>query len=130
MQNLVKRLNNLYRQSPALYQLDHKVEGFEWLDSANAEQSIFSFVRYAKGKQQAIVCISNMTPQVHHNFGLGVPLAGQYQQLLNTDDASYEGSHQGIFETIETVDEPNHGFEQSLSLTIPPLATLWLQWQG
>lgn len=130
MQLLIKELNHLYRHEPALYQLDNNSNGFQWIDSGNAKQSIFSYIRFNQDHDQAMLCIVNMTPEPHHDFCLGVPNAGIYQQKLNTDDLKYCGSHQGIIEQVSSNTIASHGHQHSITLTIPPLACLWLKWVG
>lgn len=126
----IKKLNHIYQATPALFELDQQAEGFKWIDSDNSQQSIFSFVRFAKQKNQHLVVISHFTGQVYHQFRMGVPAKGVYQVMLNTDDAALWGSGVNAVahsqQLIETQDVASHGFEQSIQLTIPPLSTLYL----
>jgi 1,4-alpha-glucan branching enzyme len=127
----IQRLNQVYKTSPAFYELDQQPEGFKWIDSDNSQQSIFSFVRFSKSKSQHIVVISHFTGQVYHQFRMGVPAKGVYQVALNTDDETFWGSGVNAVahsqQLIETQDIASHGFEQSIQITIPPLSTLYLQ---
>lgn len=127
----IQKLNQVYKTSPAFYELDQQPEGFKWIDSDNSQQSIFSFVRFSKSKNQHIVVISNFTGQVYHQFRMGVPAKGVYQVALNTDDETFWGSGVNAVahsqQLIETQDIASHGFEQSIQITIPPLSTLYLQ---
>ena len=123
-QQLVQDLNHLYRSTPALYDLEHDRSGFEWLVVDDHDQSIIAFSR-TDSKGQPVVVISNMTPTVRHDYYIGVPAAGSWQELINTDNKCYGGSHV-MNGTVKTQEIPMHNKEQSLKLTLPPLATVIL----
>ncbi|HZF81160.1 MAG TPA: 1,4-alpha-glucan branching enzyme, partial [Rubrivivax sp.] len=130
IQRLVRDLNALYAASRALYTLDFSGQGFEWIDHEDAQHSVFSFVRKGRGGELMLV-VSNMAPVVHHGFRLGVPAAGQWAEKLNTDSAFYGGSNVGTpLGAASTEAVSMHGRPQSLLLTLPPLATVFLQWTG
>ncbi len=128
VQRLVRDLNRLYRASPALYSQDFTGAGFEWIDHDDARRSLLSFVRKGRdGQMMLVVC--NFAPVVHHGLRLGVPAPGQWLERLNTDSAYYGGSNVGTplgAATAEAV--PSHGRPQSVLLTVPPLATVFLEW--
>jgi len=128
MQRLVRDLNRLYRASPALYSQDFSGAGFEWIDHDDARRSLLSFVR--KGRDgQLILVVCNFAPVVHHGLRLGVPAAGRWQERLNTDSAHYGGSNVGTPLGVATTEAvPSHGRAQSVVLTLPPLATVFLEW--
>ena len=84
VQKLTKKLNQLYQSEPALHELDCVEEGFQWLIQDDREQSVLAFVRYDKGGQPLVI-LHNMTPEVHHDYQLGVPVSGRYKVLLNSD---------------------------------------------
>ena len=123
-QQLVQDLNHLYRSTPALYELEHERNGFEWLVVDDHDQSIVAFSR-TDSKGHPVVVVSNMTPTVRHNYYIGVPEAGSWQELINTDNKCYGGSHV-MNGTVKTEELPMHNKEQSLKLTLPPLATVIL----
>ena len=124
VQQLVKDLNKVYQDFPALYRNDCHPSGFTWLDHDNAEQSVYSFIRFgAKGEKPAIV-VCNFTPQVHHNFRIGVPSDGQYIELLNTDADIYGGSNQGNAAGIISQATPWQNQPASIEITVPPLSTV------
>ncbi|SFD12272.1 1,4-alpha-glucan branching protein GlgB [Pseudoalteromonas denitrificans] len=127
MQNLIKQLNQVYCQSSALYELDNQELGFKWIDGGNAQQSIFSFVRFAKNKAEYVVAISNMTPNIHRDFRIGVPEKTDHMMLFNSDDSQFGGSDFNTHTLFKCQDIPWQGFEQSIYLDIPPLATLYLK---
>jgi len=122
VQKLVRDLNHLYQVTPPLYQNDYNSAGFEWLDWNDRDNSILSWLRYDK-HGHTVICISNFTPIVRHDFRFGVPAPGDYHELLNTDAEAYGGS--GIGNAAMTADnKPWHGKLYSLRMTIPPLATI------
>jgi 1,4-alpha-glucan branching enzyme len=123
VKKLVQDLNHLYRELPALHRYDSDPKSFTWiiLDDTN---SIFAYMRM--GGDTHVLCISNFTPMPHHNYRVGVTQAGYWHERLNTDAGSYGGSGLGNQGGCHTQAIPAHHQAQSLSLTIPPLATLVL----
>ncbi len=124
VQRFVKDLNRLYQNEPALYEDDFEWTGFTWIDANDSDNSVFSFIRNAKSKDEFIVVISNFTPVPRQEYRIGVPKPGYYQEILNSDSEHYWGSNVGNDGGRNTEDIPSHGYAQSLSLTLPPLATL------
>ena len=125
IQKLVKDLNRLYVSTPALHELDLSDEGFAWTIGDDNEQSVLVFRRYDKAGNCTIIT-SNMTPVIRYDYGVGVPEAGKYEELLNSDDTLYGGSGITTGANLETVSGQVHGDEQYLPLTLPPLATVIL----
>ncbi len=123
----VKDLNKLYRGDPSLYQCDFKPEGFEWIDLNDYNQGVISFIRKTSDGKNKIVVVCNFTPMTWHNYNIGVPEGGRWQEVLNSDAAAYGGSGQGNMGFKESAALPFHGRPHSLSLTIPPLGILFLQ---
>lgn len=123
--NWVRDLNRVYQTYPALYQRDHEPSGFEWLVVDDWQQSVFAFERKAKDGSSVIV-ISNFTPIVRHNYRIGVGQDGIYKEILNSDAAYYAGSNVGNYGEIMCEPEPSHGKSYSLSLSLPPLATIFI----
>ena len=126
VQNLVKDLNHFYKQTPAMYQLDFDPQGFEWLVVDDYQNSIFAFARKDRDGNEVIV-VSNFTPVPRENYRIGVNHAGVYQEVLNTDSEYYQGSNLVNYGMNVTEEIASHNKAQSLSLTIPPLATIYLQ---
>jgi 1,4-alpha-glucan branching enzyme len=124
---LVRDLNALLRSQPALHQCDFTPEGFEWIDGADTAHSVISFVRYGEEKSGPLVFVCNFTPVPHYAYRIGVPFAGHYDEMLNSDSALYGGGNVGNFGGIESEPLPMHGRKHSLSLTLPPLSTLVLR---
>ncbi|MGS2722675.1 1,4-alpha-glucan branching protein GlgB [Porticoccus sp. GXU_MW_L64] len=127
VQRLVRDLNKLYREVPAMHQLDCQPEGFEWLKAGDNPESVFAYLRKGFDGSNPALVIVNLTPSLHQDYRVGVPSGGFYQELLNTDSGDYGGSNQGNGGGVQAVQEPWDGQACHLSLTIPPLATLVLQ---
>jgi 1,4-alpha-glucan branching enzyme len=129
IQRLVRDLNGLYQAKPALHQLDFVTEGFEWIDHSDAANSVLSFIRHGKNPDTFIVVVCNFTPTVQQGYRVGVPQAGQYVERLNTDSLHYGGSNQGTpFGSATAEALAFHGKPHSILLTLPPLATVMLEW--
>jgi len=120
--NLIRDLNRLYREEPALHARDCEVEGFDWLIVDDAANSVFAWQRRAPGAEPVAV-IANMTPQVHHDYHVPLPLPGRWREALNSDSTSYGGSGVG---NLGSVVADAHGAQ----ITLPPLATLILVHDG
>jgi 1,4-alpha-glucan branching enzyme len=126
MQRLVADIGRLYRETPALWELDGSSEGFRWIDAGNVDQSVASFVRIAADGTPGLACIANFTPVVRYDFRVGLPTAGAWREVLNTDATDYGGSGVGNLGRVETEDTSWHGFDQSVTMAVPPLAVVWL----
>ena len=126
VQLLVRDLNHLYREVPALHELDCEAEGFAWIDCNDAEASVISYLRHATNPQEFVVILCNFTPVARAGYRIGVPHAGEYREILNTDSAFYGGGDVGNAGGIRSEVVAAHGYAQSLLLTLPPLATLVL----
>jgi 1,4-alpha-glucan branching enzyme len=129
VQCLVRDLNHLYRTTPALYSQDFVPAGFEWIDHSDNQRSVLSFIRWATDQSSFVVVLCNFTPSVWTDYRLGVPRPGAYHELLNTDWTVYGGSNVGSLSTGNVATStPWHGKLNSIVLTIPPLATVFLKW--
>ena len=126
MQRLVKDLNKTYQKQTALYELDCKPEGFDWLVVDDNQNSVFAFERRSKDGERVIV-VSNFTPVPRENYRIGVNVAGTYEEILNTDAESYKGSNVRNEGDIVTEEVESHSKAQSIVITVPPLATLYLK---
>ncbi|WP_405629558.1 1,4-alpha-glucan branching protein GlgB [Pseudoalteromonas sp. Ld20] len=131
VQRTISQLNKVYTSEPALHQLDNDPRGFSWIDSQNAQQSIFSFIRFAKKASDYVVVISNLTPTVYHDYCIGVPSAGEFKVILNTDEEALFGSGVHVValteQVISTVATASHGHQHSIKLSLPALATIYLK---
>ncbi len=147
VQRLSGDLNAIYRRNPALWQLDNSSEGFSWIDANDALGNTLSFLRFsapatsgpatsgpaasapaAEGGQPAgtIACIANFSARPHLEYKIGLPRAGRWREVLNTDAVSYGGSGVGNMGAIEAMAEPWHGRPASATITLPPLGVIWL----
>jgi len=121
--DLVRDLNAVAEAAPPLYLLDASPEGFRWIDFSDTDSTIISFRRIGFNGEE-VICVFNLTPIPRENYSLGVPLAGSYTELLNTDASAYGGSGLGNLGCVESVPEGRHGLPNSISLTLPPLSAL------
>jgi len=125
VQTLLRDLNGIYRRTPALHEVDFEGSGFEWIDYNDRDSSVLSWIRRDRNSGY-VVCIINLTPIVRHDYRVGVPSGGNFTMLINTDNERYGGSGAGA-SSLSADDRGHHGRSHSLSLTLPPLATLILQ---
>jgi len=123
---MVADLNKLYRKESALHDLDFSHDGFSWIDCNDSDQSVLALVRYDR-QGNHIIGLFNFTPVPRYNYRIGVPEASDYKEILNTDSAYYCGSNCGNNEIIPFQDTPWMNQQQSLELTLPPLAALYLK---
>ncbi|WP_181705182.1 1,4-alpha-glucan branching protein GlgB [Chthonobacter rhizosphaerae] len=127
IQALVRDLNRLYAAEAALHATDADPNGFAWAVGDDRENSVFAFLRKPADGGPPILAVSNLTPVPRHDYRVGVPLPGFWREILNTDAAEYGGSGLGNGGGREAEAVSAHGQPQSLPLTLPPLATVWLK---
>ncbi len=127
LQRFVRDLNTLVRGEPALHELDCKSDGFSWISADDAACSVFSFCRQGIDPSNLVVVVMNMTPVPRNDYRIGVPVAGYYEEALNSDASIYGGSNLGNTGGRQAEAVPMHGREQSISLTLPPLSILVLR---
>ncbi|MDW7773903.1 MAG: 1,4-alpha-glucan branching protein GlgB [Desulfobulbaceae bacterium] len=130
LQRWVRDLNTFLRGEPALYELDSDPAGFSWIDCNDSQQSVLSYIRRGKNPDSTVVCIANFTPVPRHNYRLGVPEMGYWEEVLNSDAPLYGGSGQGNFGGREATPLSVHGENQSLNITLPPLALVVFRLQS
>jgi 1,4-alpha-glucan branching enzyme len=124
MQRLIGDANRLYRELPALHQRDAVTEGFEWIQYDDARSAVCAWVRWDAARAQHAVVVCNFSGVRLDGYRIGVPQAGPYRELLNTDAGIYGGGNEGNFGRVNTGPQPAHGRAHSLALTLPPLAAL------
>jgi 1,4-alpha-glucan branching enzyme len=127
VQLLVKDLNRLYRNEPALHQADSEPKSFEWIDANDADNSVVSYLRKDASGTRLVLAVSNFTPVVREGYRVGAPVGGRWIERLNTDAAVYGGSNVGNGGSVAADATSWHGRPFSLRLTLPPLATLILE---
>jgi 1,4-alpha-glucan branching enzyme len=129
LQSLVRDLNRTYVATPALWTGDSDPSGFAWIDANDAANNVFSFLRF-DGEGGALACGSNFAAVPHEGYRVGLPYAGTWREVLNTDAGIYSGSGVGNLGAVEAVGESWHGQPASARLRVPPLGTLWLRCDG
>ncbi|WP_283134091.1 1,4-alpha-glucan branching protein GlgB [Rhizohabitans arisaemae] len=126
VQRLTADLNRIYRQSPALWELDCQPNGFRWINADDASGNVFSFVRYSD-QGSIVVCVANLAGVPHETYRLGLPRPGVWEELLNTDALEYGGGGVGNLGSVVADDEPWDGLPCSVQLRLPPLGVLWFR---
>ena len=140
LQRWVRDLNRVYAAERALWQDDYDPRGFSWIDCNDHENSVLALMRQANrptGEQanrvaaqqanEVVVAVVNFTPVVRHNYRVGVPMAGGYQEVLNSDSEIYGGSNVGNQGEVMSAERPSHGHPYSITLTVPPLGFVLLK---
>ena len=122
IQSLIRDLNELYRSQPALHEMDCDQSGFEWIVTDDAGRNVFAWMRKGNDARARCLVVANFSPNVYHNYRVRVPFAGKWREVLNSDSAHYGGSNVGNVGEVTTLD----GLVPELSLTIPPLAAIFL----
>jgi 1,4-alpha-glucan branching enzyme len=129
VKRLIDDLNHTYRDTPALWRLDIVPEGFHWIDANDAAGNVYSFLRF-DGHGGALACIANFSPVPHDWYRIGLPFAGRWDEILNTDAEAYFGSGVGNFGGVTATDESWHGQRASATVRVPPLGAIWLRYAG
>jgi 1,4-alpha-glucan branching enzyme len=124
VQQLVRDLNRVYRQTPALWARDFEPSGFEWIDANDSLHNTFSFVRW-DDEQRPLVCVANFSGIPDENYRVGLPIGGRWIEVLNTDAEGYGGSGVGNLGAVRAEDISWHGREASAVMRIPPLGAVW-----
>jgi 1,4-alpha-glucan branching enzyme len=129
VQACVRDLNALYRSVPALHARDCRADGFRWIVVDDSAQSVFAWQRAGAGADDSVIVVCNFTPVPRQDYQIGAPSPGRWREVLNTDSGHYGGSGMGNLGEVQALDTPSHGFPASIILTLPPLATLYLQFE-
>ena len=129
VQRLISDLNRVYRSVGALHEKDCNPRGFEWIDYADREQSVVSWLRRGRDDEHFVVVVCNFTPVPRHGYRVGVPEGGFYREIVNTDAAWYGGSDVGNAGGLQAVNAPCHGRPWSIEATLPPLSCVMLAWE-
>ena len=127
LKRFVRDLNHAYVTEPALHQIDFEPAGFQWIDCNDNENSVISFVRRARNADDLLIAVLNFTPVPRDGYRIGVPKAGGYVELLNSDAEVYGGSNLGNGGTVVSQPIASHGYPHSLQLSLPPLGFLLLK---
>ena len=127
VQQWVDDLNVLYKAQKALHEVDFHYTGFEWIDFQDKQNSVISFLRHSADQSESIVVVCNFTPVPRFDYRIGVPDAGQYEELLNSDSSFYGGGNVGNTGMVTADPVPFHGRDLSLKLSLPPLGVVFLK---
>jgi 1,4-alpha-glucan branching enzyme len=125
--DLVRDLNRLYRDEPALWEVDFSPEGFSWLEPNDAANNVLAFMRVSRDGTRRIVCVANFSPVPREGYRVGLPAAGDWEEALNTDSQYYGGSGLGNLGAVTAEPQPWHEQPYSATVTVPPLAVVWLR---
>jgi 1,4-alpha-glucan branching enzyme len=124
--DLVSDLNRVYRETSALWSQDHDPGGFEWIDANDTANNVYSFVRRVTDGS-TLACVANFAALPHHDYRIGLPSAGVWDEVLNTDAQAYVGSGVGNLGAVRAEKVGHHGLPASATIQVPPLATVWLR---
>jgi 1,4-alpha-glucan branching enzyme len=124
---MVGELNRLYRQEPALFQVDDDFRGFEWIDFRDAEASVICFARYAQNRDDFLVFCCNFTPVPRERYQIGLPRHGRYREIFNSDAEMFGGGSVGNAGWVQSEDTPSHGQPARGRVTMPPLGVVILK---
>ena len=127
VQRWVTDLNQLYKNEPALHELDFDQAGFEWIDCNDSQHSTLSMLRKGSSTEDTIVIACNFTPVPRHSYRVGVPGGGLWREILNSDAQEYDGSGQGNFGAVGAETTSFHGRPYSVNITLPPLAIVYFK---
>jgi 1,4-alpha-glucan branching enzyme len=130
VQNLIRDLNRVYRDEPALWDGDVQPEGFTWLDVDSAQENVIAFMRNSQTTKRRMVSASNFAPFLSSDRRIGLPAPGFYRQILNTNAALYGGTGEGMAVGVEAEPTPWQGQPYSAVVPLPPLSTVWLEVPG
>ncbi len=126
VQSLVRELNGVYREEPALWEVDFSHEGFQWLEPNDAANNVLAFARRSKEGDRVVVCVANLAPVPREGYRVGMPTPGDWREVLNTDAERFGGSDVGNPGAINAEARPWHGQPYSAAVTLPPLGVVWL----
>ena len=127
LQKMLSDLNRLYRDERALHQYDEKKAGFEWIDDGDYQNNCISFMRKSDDPNETVYVLCNFADKTREFYRVGVPYAGEYEEIFNSQSLHYEGWNIGNTGSIQAVKESMHGREYSITLTLPPLGVIYLK---
>ncbi|MBN2506246.1 MAG: 1,4-alpha-glucan branching protein GlgB [Verrucomicrobia bacterium] len=130
LQRFVEDLNRLYRNEPALWECDYDMDGFSWVDCSDHENSVLSFLRQNRAADNCLLAILNLTPVVRHHYRVGLPRAGYWAEVLNSDADYYGGSNVGNLGGVTTQDYRVHNRPCSAIFTLPPMSVMVFRWES
>ena len=126
VRTLVRDLNRVYRETPALWEIDFEPDGFRWLEPNDAANNVLAFARLGSDGKRQLVCVLNLSPLPRYGYRVGMPTGGRWHEVLNTDSDHYGGSGVGNLGSVEAEEIGWHDQPHSAELTLPPLGAVWL----
>jgi 1,4-alpha-glucan branching enzyme len=129
-QTLITELNRFYQKTPAMYEQDCEHQGFQWVEGGAQQDNVIAFLRWDKDGEFPCLCVSNFSAAVRETYRIGVPKSGFWKESINTDSVYYGGSGKGNLGGVTSQSVPAHGFEHSVNICLPPLATLIFRFTG
>ncbi len=126
IKRMVRDVNEVYKTRRALWSRDSSHEGYSWIDANDSANNVLSFLRYGDDGS-VLACVFNFSGSEHSRYRLGLPHAGRWREVLNTDSDVYNGAGIGNFGAVEATDEPSHGRPASALMVLPPLAAVWFE---
>ena len=130
VQDLIRDLNAVYRETPALHARDCEPEGFRWVVADDHANSVLAWLRFGEPGDPPVLVASNFTPVPRAHYRVGLPLAGEWREIVNTDAGRYGGSNLGNLGGVMAKAEPSHGLPASAEVVLPPLATVYFRFAG
>jgi 1,4-alpha-glucan branching enzyme len=127
VRDLVRDLNHVYRDEPALWEVDFSHEGFRWLEPNDAANNVLAFMRFSRDGGRMLVCVANLSPVPRDRYRVGLPEGGSWTEVLNTDSLYYGGTGVGNLGAVEAEQQGWHGQPCSADVTLPPLGVVWLR---
>jgi 1,4-alpha-glucan branching enzyme len=127
IQNILKTLNKLYQDEPALHRNDVEPEGFSWIDENDYQANTISFIRKGAKNQKSIIIVCNFSDKEHIGYSIGLPNKGEYQEIFNSDNVEFGGNGFGNKEPIKSVAKAYHGRKDMLQLNLAPLSVVYLK---
>jgi 1,4-alpha-glucan branching enzyme len=128
VQSFVSELNRLYKAQPAFWESDYDEEGFYWLDCSDSLHSVLSFVRQTRDAKNRFLIVLHLTPELRTNYRIGLPAAGRWTEVLNSDSANYGGSNSGNMGGKVAEPRESHGHAYSAEFALPPMSVSVFQW--
>jgi 1,4-alpha-glucan branching enzyme len=125
-QNLVRELNRVYREHAAMWERDFSADGFRWIDASDTDNNVLSFLRTTADGAAAVACVANLAPVPRHDYRIGLPSAGRWAELVNTDAPEFGGAGVGNGGAVVADAHPWHGLPFSAPMDLPPMGVLWL----
>ena len=124
----MRDLNRVYRETAALHARDCEAEGFQWIVVDDAEQSVYAWLRRGAADDAPVAVVCNFTPVPRSGYRIGLPHAGRWREILNSDANVYGGSGMGNLGGVDALAQPSHGLPASAQVTVPPLGVVYFEY--